>query len=220
MFAYFFYRSWIAFFVLLLFLPLFLKRVKKSLILKRKQNLGVQFADSLLGISTALEAGNSVENAFRKVYEEMYRLHGKDADITKEFYVIVKGIENNLTLESLLEDFAARSEVEEIGDFADIFAVGKRTGGNLREMITGCCNTISEKIELQREFRVLIAAKQFEMYIMALVPFGILLYIGGTSKGFFDCLYHSVTGIGIMTGCFITYLIAYFWGTKITENAG
>ena len=125
LFAYFFYRSKVAFVLLFLLLPLFLKAVRKSLIKKRKWKLTMQFADALLGISTALQAGNSVENAFRKVYEEMAALHGAGADITKEFYVIVKGIENNMTVEMLLEDFAKRCAVEEIEDFSDIFTVGK-----------------------------------------------------------------------------------------------
>ena len=218
LFAYFFYRSKVAFFFVFVLLPLFLKAVRKSLIKKRKWKLTMQFADALLGISTALQAGNSVENAFRKVYEEMAALHGADADITKEFYVIVKGIENNMTVEMLLEDFAKRCEVEEIEDFSDIFTVGKRTGGNLREMMTTCCNTITEKLELRREFRVLIASKKFEMNIMSAVPFGILIYIGSTSRGFFDCLYQTLPGRGIMTGCFIVYVLAYFWGMKIIEK--
>ena len=125
---------------------------------------------------------SAFENAFRKTYYEMVRLHGKDSDIAKEFYMIMKGLENNMTLESLLLDFANRCEVEEIMDFTDIFIVGKRTGGNLRELITNCCNTINEQVQMQREFRIQLSSKQFELRIMGLVPFGIIFYIGSSSK--------------------------------------
>ena len=217
-FSYFFYRSYIAFLVFLLFFPLYFKIVRKNYMKKRKWNLKNQFADALMGISTALQSGNSVENAFRKTYYEMARLHGKDSDIAKEFYVIMKGLENNMTLESLLLDFAERCEVEEIVDFTDIFIVGKRSGGNLRELITNCCNTISEQVQMQREFRIQLSSKQFELRIMGVVPFGIILYIGTSSKGYFDSLYHQMPGIGIMTACLTVYAAAFLWGRKIIEN--
>lgn len=217
-FSYFFYRSRIAFLIMLFFFPFYFKSVRKDYIKKRKWMLKNQFADALMGISTALQSGNSVENAFQKTYYEMVRLHGKDSDIAKEFYTIMKGLENNMTLESLLLDFANRSGVEEITDFADIFAVGKRSGGNLRELITTCCNSISEQVQMQREFRIQMASKQFELRIMGVVPFGIILYIGTSSKGFFDSLYHGMPGIGIMSVCFVLYLIAAVWGKRIIEK--
>lgn len=217
-FSYFFYRSMIVFFIFLLLFPFYFKTVKKNYIRKRKWNLKNQFADALMGISTALQSGNSVENAFQKTYYEMVRLHGKDSDIAKEFYTIAKGLENNMTLEYLLQDFADRCEIEEITDFTDIFVVGKRSGGNLRELITACCNTISEQLQLQREFRILLSSKQFELRIMGLVPFGIILYIGSSSKGYFDSLYHQMPGIGIMTVCLILYATAYLWGKRIIEK--
>ena len=142
----------------------------------------------------------------------------KYSDIAKEFYVIMKGLENNMTLESLLLDFAERCEVEEIVDFTDIFIVGKRSGGNLRELITNCCNTISEQVQMQREFRIQLSSKQFELRIMGVVPFGIILYIGTSSKGYFDSLYHQMPGIGIMTACLTVYAAAFLWGRKIIEN--
>ena len=218
LFAFFFYRSVLVFVLILALFPFFLKLQKKRYIRERKWNLTIQFADSLLGISTALQAGNSVENAFRKTYFEMKNLHGEKSDIVKEFYIILKGLENNITLESLLRDFANRCEVEAIVDFTDIFVVGKRSGGNLRDMITASCNAITERVEMQREFRVLLSSKQFEMRVMSAVPFGILLYIGSTSKGFFDCLYHNPAGIMLMTLLLIVYCFAYLWGMKIIEK--
>lgn len=217
-FAYFFFRSLISFFVFFLFFPLFLKVVRRKCVAYRKWNLKSQFADALLGISTALTAGNSMENAFRKAYHEMNAMHGGKADISRELYAMVKGMDNNLTVESMLSDFANRSHVEEIEDFADIFSVGKRSGGNMKEIMTVCCNTITESVELQREFRILLSSRQFEMRIMSVVPFAIILYIGSASAGYFDSLYHSFPGTAIMAGCLLLYVAAYFWGVKVIEK--
>ena len=218
LFGYFFYRSAIAASLCGLFFPLFYREVKKECIQRRKWNLKSQFADALQGVSTALQSGNSMENSFRKTYREMYSIYGEGADIVKELYVLVKGIDNNLTIESMISDFAERSKVEEIEDFSDIFTVGKRSGGNIREIITVCCRTITERIELQREFRILMASRQLELRIMALVPFGMLLYIGSMSKGYFESMYHTFSGRIIMTGCLVTYVTAVLWGRRIIEK--
>ena len=117
-----------------------------------------------------------------------------------------------------MNDFAKRSHVEEIEDFADLFTMGKRTGGNLRQLMESCLETISESVEMQRQLRINLSSKQLEFRIMGFVPFGILTYIGMTSAGFFDSLYHNMSGILIMSICFVTYLLAYLWGTKIIEG--
>ncbi|MBR6093402.1 MAG: type II secretion system F family protein [Lachnospiraceae bacterium] len=218
LFAYFFYRSLPAFAVMLLFSPFFLSYMKQKCAKNRRWKLKMQFADALLGLSTALQSGNSIENSFRKTKEEMEKLHGKNSDIAKELGIITKGLDNNLTIEELLNDFAKRSHVEEIEDFADLFAMGKRSGGNLRQVMESCLETISESVEMQRQLRINLSSKQLEFQIMGFVPFGILVYIGTTSAGFFDSLYHNLSGILVMSGCFITYLSAYLWGMRIIEG--
>ncbi len=218
LFAYFFYRSYIVFAISGMFFPLFVSGIRKKCAKERRWRLKLQFADALLGISTALQSGNSIENAFRKTREEMEKLHGTESDIAKELKTITQGLDNNLTIESLLSDFAKRSHVGEIEDFAELFSMGKRTGGNIRHIMESCLETISESVEMQRELRIQLSSKQLELRIMSMVPFGILIYIGSTSAGFFDSLYHNFTGIMIMTGCLVVYLLAYFWGMRIIER--
>ena len=214
--AYFFYRAWIVMFIVLLCFPLFLKWQRKSAVRKRKWELTLAFREAIVIVAGNLQAGNSVENAFRKAYSDLKSLYGEGADITKEFLVIGRGLENNLILEKMLLDFGVRSGVEDIKDFADIFAVAKRTGGNLKEIIADTVEIISDKIEIKRSLRILISEKQLEQKIMSVIPFFILIYIGMTSPGYFDSLYHSLSGIGIMTACLVAYIVAILWGMKIT----
>ena len=214
--AYFFYRSWVIWGMILLFFPLFVKWQRKVSVKKRKWELTLAFREAVMIVAANLQAGNSVENAFRKTYGDLKNLLGEDADMTKEFLLIGRGLDNNIILEKLLLDLGTRSGAEDIMDFADIFAVAKRSGGNLREIITDTAEVISEKIEMKRSLRVLISEKQFEQKIMSVIPFFILIYIGFTSPGYFDSLYHTLSGMGIMTACLVGYVLALFWGMKIT----
>lgn len=214
--AYFFYRSWIVFGIILLGFPLFLKWQRKFAVRKRKWELTLAFREAVVIVAGNLQAGNSIENAFRRAYSDLKSLYGEAADITKEFLIIGRGLENNLILEKMLLDFGNRSGVDDIKDFADIFAVAKRTGGNLKEIIADTVEIISDKIEMKRSLRILISEKQFEQKIMSIIPFFILTYIGMSSPGYFDSLYHSLSGIGIMTACLTAYIVAILWGMKIT----
>lgn len=215
--AYFFYRSFIVFGILLFFTGFYFKVRKKDFIEDRRWKMTLEFKDAILCVSAGLRAGNVVENAFRKSWIELKTLLGEDSDVTEEFGNIARGLEHHMVLEEMLKDWAVRSGVEEIRDFAEIFGIAKRTGGNLREIISDSAGIISEKIEIRREIRVLLSSKQFEHRIMCLIPFFIMGYIGLTSKGYFDSLYHNLSGIGIMSACLLVYAVALFWGRRITS---
>ena len=122
------------------------------------------------------------------------------------------------TTRRLLEDLSGRSGCEEIAQFAQIFALAKRNGGNMAEIIQSSAVQIGKQIELRQEIRTLLGGKQMELGIMKIMPFGILLYINMGNPGYFDSLYHNLTGILIMTGCLGVYLGAYFLGERIMKG--
>lgn len=216
-FAWFFYRSLWAMLPLMPIGVLVAKQKTKKVMKKKQEQLRGQFKDAIMGISANLRAGYAVENAFRESIHEMNQLYGKDSAIYKAFYAIVQGMSNNVSLEVLLKHFAKQAQIDEIQEFADVFGIAKRTGGNLTEIIGETANTISEKIEVNKEIQVMLAAKQLEQNVMNVIPFGIVLYIMFVSKGYFDTLYHSMFGVCVMTACLVLYLVAYFWGQKLVE---
>lgn len=215
--AYFFYRSVWACLILSPVIIIFLKEKKKELIRARKQKLNVQFKDAVLSVSANQRAGYSVENAFREAYKDMVMLHGAESDICREISHIVKGLDNNITLERLLYDLGVRSHVPDIMQFADVFMIAKRSGGNMTEILSETAGAIEQKIAVDKEIQVLVSAKKMEQKIMNAVPFFIIIYIELTSKGFFDVLYHNLTGISIMTVCLAVYLAAFMISKKLVE---
>lgn len=206
--AFFFYRSLIAVPLLSPLFFLYWKEKKKDFLKKQQKETAVQFKDAILSAAGSLRAGYAVENAFRQAYNDMVALHGRNSIICKELYQILSGMDNNLTLEKLLKEFGVRSKVEDVEEFADVFAAAKRSGGNVTEIIEKSASIIAEKVEVEKEIQVLISARQMEQKVMNLVPFGIIFYISVTSKGFFDVLYHNVAGVVIMTLCLGIYLAA------------
>lgn len=215
--GYFFYRSFLACVLLLPLFGFFVKEKKRELSKKRRQELSVQFKDLVLSLSANLKAGYSIENAMREAYRDMELLYGMDSPIALEIRHMIRGMENNVILEKLLYDLGLRSHLPDIMQFADVFFIAKKSGGNLTEILEKTAEVIEQKIDTDKEIQLMISAKKMEQKIMNLVPFLIIFYIGSTSKGFFDVLYHNLVGIAVMTVCLAFYGAAWRLSKKIVE---
>jgi len=117
----------------------------------------------------------------------------------------------------LLLSLGERSGITDIREFGNVFAIAKRNGGNMTDILMRTSTVIGKKMEIDREIQVLISAKRMEQQIMNMVPFAIIVYISFTSPGFFDVLYHNALGVGIMTVCLVVYFIAYHISSRIIE---
>lgn len=215
--GYFFYRSWIACLFLLPVFVLFMREKKKDLAKKRRQELSLQFKDLVLALSANVKAGYSIENALRESYRDVELLYGADSPICLEVRHMLRGLENNVILEKLLYDLGIRSRLPDIMQFADVFLIAKRSGGNLTEILEKTAGVIEQKIEMDKEIQLMIGARKMEQKIMNMVPFLIIFYIGTTSRGFFDVLYHNLVGVAVMTVCLLFYGAAYLLSKRIVE---
>ena len=217
LFAYVFYRSTIAFFLLSPLIIFVLKKEKKKYTAKRKSDLSLQFRELMNSLIASLGAGYSIENAFSRSYQDIAMLFGDKSYIGSELSYMLKAMKNNRNIEDLLYDFGERSGVKDIKDFAEIFRIAKRSGGDMPYMIKQTVDIISDKIEVSRKIATVISSKKMEQSVMNVVPFGIVLYIDVSSPGFFNSLYHNPFGIMIMTVVLIVYIFAYLLAEKITD---
>lgn len=193
----------------------FFGTICRKKLLKEKEELTAQFRECILAVSTSLQAGYSAENAFVECIKDMRLMYGEESLICSELEQIRRGLNINITLEELLQDFAGRSGCEEISEFAQIFSLAKRSGGNIAEIIRTSAALIGRQIELRQEFRSLLAGRRMELNIMKVMPFGISLYISFSTPGYFEPLYHNIVGVAIMTGCLAVYLTAYVMGEAV-----
>ena len=215
--GYFFYRSWIACIGLVPVLVLFLREKKKELVKKQRQDLSVQFKDLILAVSANQKAGYSIENAFRESYRDMAMLYGEKGIICTELKHIIAGLDNNVVLEKLLYDLGMRSGLPDVVQFADVFMIAKRSGGSMTDILSKTATVIEQKTETDKEIQLMISAKKMEQKIMNMVPFLIIFYVGSTSKGFFDVLYHNLIGVIVMTVCLGFYMAAYLLSKRIVD---
>jgi len=216
--VYFFYKNVWAVIPLIPIGVFFYKNLKRKSIKKQVDVLESQFKECILAVSGMLKAGYAVENAFRESEKDMELLFGNTSMIVTELGIIRRGLIMNTPLEVLLQDLAIRSGSMHIDQFSQVFSIAKKCGGNMTEVIRSSADLISRDIESRQEIKAVLSGRRMEQNIMKVMPFGIILYVGMTSKGYFDSLYGNLTGVLIMTGCLAVYLFAYFFGDRVLNK--
>ena len=69
----------------------------------------------------------------------------------------------------------------------------------------------------KEEIMTLTTSRQFEQKIMNMIPFFIIVYVEGSSPGFFDQMYSTGMGRVLMTMCLILYLTAFWLSERILD---
>ncbi len=215
--SYTFYRS-LAVFLLLLPLgtayPLYCrKKLKKD----RIWHLGQQFKEGILILAANLSAGYYIENALANSSRELDLLYGKEGMINLEFSSMAKRIQMSQTVEQVFFEFADRSGLEDVRNFAQVFKAAKRSGGDLVSIINHTAGVIRDKAQVQEEITNMTAAKKLEQKIMNLIPFFLIFYIDKASPGFFSMMYETGMGRMLMTVCLGVYGIAFWLSKRILE---
>ncbi len=217
LFSYIFYRSLVVFLIFIPFGIIVPLTKRKELKNRQLQQLNLEFKEGILLLSSFLSAGYSVENSVISASGELSVLYGEEGLITKEFRFIERQIHMNRSVEQAFLEFALRSGLDDVKNFAEVFSTAKRSGGELVSIISHTADVIRDKVQVRQEILTMTASKQFELKIMNLIPFFIVIYIDFTSPGFFQIMYTTGAGRILMTICMILYMIAYQTAKRIME---
>jgi tight adherence protein B len=193
-----------------------LKYKRGKIIIKRRNELNLQFKDLLISLSSSLSAGRALENAFESALEDLLVLYPSDeACIIKETKIIINKLSYNITVEEAISDFAKRSKLEDIKNFSDVIIICKRTGGNLIEAIKNSAGIISDKIEMKQEIETLLSARKFEQKILNIMPIGMVFILSVTAAEYIEPVFNTSQGRVAMTVCLLLLIAAFLISNKI-----
>lgn len=215
--AWFFYHSFWAVVPLIPVGIWYFRMLEKDCMRKKEQEFQNQFKEAIQAVSSALNTGYSVENAFRQAQKELRLVYPEQARISRELQIIVRQLRIQIPIEDILEEFARRVQSEDVQNFVVVFSAAKKSGGNLIAIIRNTARQISDKIDVKREIDTILAAKRYELRVMSVVPYAIIGYMSLSFPEFMDSLYGNLLGIGVMTGCLCIYLSAYYLGVRLIE---
>lgn len=195
----------------------FYREEKKEIFRQENEKFRQQFKELLYLAVAGQRAGYSVENAFMESYEDLKNLYGENSGICLLLKKMSVGLENHIPMAELWKEAGKEYKVVEIAEFAKVFEIAKESGGNMTEILENTAEVIGNKAETKREIDTLLSAKRLEQKIMNAMPIALMLYVDLTSPGYFDRMYHSAAGIGIMSVTLAIYAFAYIWGRNISD---
>lgn len=193
-----------------LFLPICVKRI----IEKKRRILNNQFRDMLDSLTTAIGAGKNIPDAFASVKDDLSNQYNEGSFILNETNVILNGLHNNVNIEDLLLDFGHRSGIKEIDNFANVFKVCYRKGGNIKDVIRNTHEILSDKMEINEEVLTTISSSKLNLNIMTVMPVFMIAAIKMMSPDF-AANFATPSGIAATVVAVVIFVLAYFIGKKI-----
>lgn len=184
---------------------------------QKKSMFLLQFKEMTECVAAALNVGYSAENAFKEAQKEMKVIHFRKTLIGEELDYIVRKIRLQIPLEQILDEFAKRVELEDVKNFATVFAAAKRSGGDTIAIIHNTATQIGEKIDVKREIDIILTARKYEFRIMCVIPYAMIMYMQLSFPEFMQSLYGNTVGIGVMTVCLGAYVLACIIGARLIK---
>ena len=192
----------------------FAQKIYRNMMIDRiKNQLTLQFKDMLDSLNSSVSAGKVIVASFADAHKDMALQYGDNSYICKELGIITTGLANGINVEDLLADFGARSGIEDIQSFANVFMLSNRRGGNIKTIISESRSIICDKIEIEQEIKTMASSTKSELYIMMCMPIIIVPMMSGfTQDGANELVNILVKIVGLAM-----FIIAFIIGNKITD---
>lgn len=116
---------------------------------KKEQEFQKQFREMIQTLSSALNTGYSVENAFYETQKELKIQYPEEARISRELLLITRKLRMHIPVEQVLEEFAEKVPSEDVKSFVTVFVTAKKSGGDMIGIIRNTTSQIGDKIEVK-----------------------------------------------------------------------
>lgn len=183
----------------------------------RMQQMQEQFLNGIKTLNTSLQAGMSMETAWREVEKETKLLYGEDSLFYQEIAGMNNSVSLNIPIEKLFMEFANRTGMEDLMQFAETFDYGKRSGGNWIKIIESTVYRMSEKYEAKQQIEIMVAEKRMEQQVMNVIPLGVLAFLQFSSWEYMSVMYHNWLGVICMTVVLFGYGASIYLSRKILQ---
>lgn len=194
----------------------FLPAIEKQLKIKRKRVVRQQFMDMLDSLAASIASGNNAAKAFETARYDLIMQYGDNSYIVNEVTLLLQGQDNFINPDEMLSDFGRRSGIPEIVNFAQVFSVSYRKGGDFGRIIRDTYNILYNKINIEHEIETKVAATKNEFNIMLVMPV-IIMGMLKMSGGDFAKSFGTVSGAAGVTAGLVCVAAAIFIAGKITD---
>ena len=185
---------------------------------KRRTKLRNQFKDVLYSFSSSFAAGLHLEEAMENAWNQISDLYGRNSFMAQELFNMTKMIKTaGKREEDLWQDFARRSGLEDIRDFAGVFQAARASGGNLVSAVDRASSVIVDKINIENEMKALFSQKKTEGRIVGVMPVVMIGFLRLSTPGYLETMYETSQGRILMTLAGIGIGYSVYLSEKITR---
>ena len=187
--------GWVGLFAFLV--PFGVRRFVAHRAAKQRIMFGEQLADNLQVIASAMRAGQSFGGALAVAVEDA------PEPAKREFERVVADERLGIPLEDSLGAVVDRMDNRDLHQVALVATLQREAGGNSAEVLDRVADTIRDRVSLRRLVSTLTAQGRLSRWVVTMVPVGLALFIGLTTPGYLDPLFHTTAG-NVMLGIAIT----------------
>lgn len=194
----------------------FEKQWRRSREEARKSQLALQFKDMLFSLSASFQSGRHMGEAILEARANMRLAYPENAPINIELARMARGIESGGESEKdVLFEFARRSGIDDVLNFADVYFTCRTTGGDVVRVIAHAAETIMDRMMILREAEMLTAQKKYEAKLLTALPILILCYLRFSSPDYLVPLYTTAAGVLVMAAALAALIVSFFWSARI-----
>ena len=103
--------------------------------------------------------------------KDVIQQYGMESDMAVEMRQMIHQMDCNVPLEQLLEDFAERSRIEDVEQFAGIFLMPSGAAGDFTAIMGNTVRQMADRMELQETIETALTARKMEQKVMNVIPF-------------------------------------------------
>ncbi len=195
---------------------LFWKQTKKKDEQRKQEKEQEYFVEYLGFLKEALLVGYSLEQAVGEGKKGMLTTVKEDEPFLRKVTRLERKMQLGTPVETAFSEWANEALCEDIGDFAEVLFIAKRTGGAVQQVIENTEHVIRDKQETLRYIRSVLHSREYEAKVMKVMPFAMLIYLRLFMPDFLTPLYHNAVGVGVMTTVLVVYFVLCLVVDKVT----
>jgi len=194
---------------------LLLKSRLQRLINKRKEKTLALFGQFLESLGAMTKAGRSVENSIELVYQDFRENYNGKGVFINKFGDLVSAMHSGLTLKVSMEEFCVGLEIEEVRDFSNGFKIVFGKAANLDHLIHVSQCIIRDKIDTKIEVDALLSGKRYEIKIMKIMPFVLIVMLNCLVPEYMMPNYTTLLGRVVMSIAGMVIFISSYLSNQI-----
>lgn len=192
------------------------KQKKKQYMQRIQEKEQEHFVEYLGFLKEALLVGYSLEQAVGEGKKGMLTTVKEDDPFLQAVVRLERKMQLGTSVERAFSEWAGEAMCEDVGDFAEVLFIAKRTGGAVQQVIENTEHVIRDKQETLRYIRSVLHSREYEAKVMKCMPFAMLLYLRMFMPDFLEPLYHNAVGVCIMSAVLVVYLVLCLVVDRVT----